>query len=692
MLSLSVVSYLAAAIAFLLLSLFTVVKWRACVEDGLLLFASVTTCLWGLFVAGCHFYDYFSPHSISLFELLRNIAWFVLLLRLLFVIKGSLHRDFFKHIVFFSVGGVVCGLGLLVYSYLIADNAQGPPGLLESNLRFTSHLLLALVGLFLLEQWYRNISVEQRWASKFLCLGIASIFSFDFFLYSDALLFAGVNSDFWDARGIVNVMAVPLIGISIYRSRQWLLGDYVSHRIVLHSAVLVSGGLYLFSVALGGYYIRVYGGGWGNILQVLFFFASLLLLLALIFSGQLRAQLKVFVGKHFFSYKYDYREQWASFIRALSMGGTDEQLRVRAVQAIADIVESPGGGLWLHDESAKAFVATTEYKMSIGPDCRDPDDSSLVIFLERWQWVVNLSEYERDPDLYRELILPKWLQTLPDAWIIVPLMRQTELFGFIVLTRSRAGDHFNWEDIDLLRIAGRELAGYLALLETSRALVEARQFEAFNRLSAYVVHDLKNIIGQLSLVVENAKKHKDNPEFIDDAFATVDNATQKMQRMLAQLRIEKHVESRGTRIRLEELLGQVVAQRQVMLPLPVFEKGENLEVLADHDKLASVIGHIIENAQEATPDDGTVTVWLAFSTDCAVIKIQDDGCGMSSQFIRERLFRPFDTTKGNAGMGIGVYECSEFIRSLGGAVEVESNVGSGTLFSLHIPLAQAVVV
>ena len=691
MLSLSVVSYLAAAIAFLLLSLFTVVKWRACVEDGLLLFASVTTCLWALFIAGCHFYDYSSPHSISLFELLRNIAWFLLLLRLLFVTKGTSHRDFFKHIIYFSVGGVACGLGLLVYSYLIAGNAQEPSGLLESNLRFTTHVLLALVGLFLLEQWYRNISVEQRWASKFLCLGIASIFSFDFFLYSDALIFAGVNADFWDARGIINVMAVPLIGVSISRSRQWLLGDYVSHRIVLHSAVLVIGGLYLFAVALGGYYIRLYGGGWANILQVLFFFASLLLLLALAFSGQLRSQLKVFVGKHFFSYKYDYREQWASFIRALSMGGTDGQLRERAVQAIADIVESPGGGLWLHNKAAKSFLPVTECKMDIGSGCREPDGGSLVVFLEKWQWVLNLGEYEREPDLYRGLILPQWLRTLPDAWIVVPLMHQTQLLGFIVLTSSRAGDHFNWEDIDLLRMAGREVASYLALLEANRALVEARQFEAFNRLSAYVVHDLKNVIGQLSLVVENSRKHKDNPEFIEDAFATVDNAANKMQRMLAQLRIEKHVESRGTLVRLSEVIEEVVQERQVSLPPPVFDMADETTILADRDRLGSVIAHVIENAQEATPDDGRVAVKLMLLNDCAVIKIEDSGCGMSRQFIRERLFRPFDTTKGNAGMGIGVYECREFIRSLGGEVEVKSQLGVGSSFCLSVPLAEPLV-
>ncbi len=691
MLSLAVISYGAAAVAFLLLSLFAVVKWRACIEDALLLLALVTTFVWALLVSAGHFYAYLSPSWFSIIELFRNITWFALLIRLVFIAGNHRWLRFVKKTLFFTLAGVLGSFILFMYPVFHAGNGAVSFPVPDVNLRLVAHIVLSLTGLFLLEQWYRNIGAELRWSSKFLCLGIASIFTFDFFLYSDALLFGGVDLDFWSVRGIIYVMAVPLVGISISRSRQWLLGDYVSHRMAFHSAVLVVGGLYLFAVALGGYYIRLYGGGWGKILQVLFFFASLLLLLSLVFSGQLRAQLKVFVGKHFFSYKYDYREQWASFIRALSMGGTDEQLRGRAIQAIANIVESPGGGLWLRNDTTRGFLPVTGSKMTIGSHCREPDHSSLVAFLEKWQWVVNLGEYERDPSLYRDLVLPRWLLELPDAWLVVPLMKQTQLLGFIVLTHSRAGDHFNWEDIDLLRIAGRELASYLALLEANRELVEARQFETFNRLSAYVVHDLKNVVGQLSLVVENSRKHKDNPEFISDAFATVDNATNKMQRMLSQLRIDKHVETRGTLVRIGEVIDEVVARRQVAFPKPVFTACEELEVVIDRDRLSSVIEHVIDNAQEATPDDGVITVKLMVSGDYAVIKVDDNGCGMSEQFVRERLFRPFDTTKGNAGMGIGVYECQEFICSLGGEVEVNSQTGEGTQFCLSIPLTKILV-
>ncbi|MDH3355049.1 MAG: hypothetical protein OEL79_07540, partial [Chromatiales bacterium] len=235
MFSLPVISYGLAAIAFMLLSLFAVVKWRACVEDGLLLLASVTTFVWACLVSTGHFYDYLSPQWLSIIELLRNIAWFALLIRLVFIAGNNRWLGFVKKTLFITLAGVFGSFIFFVYPYFLVGNGSSSPGLFDVNLRLVAHIVLSLTGLFLLEQWYRNIGAELRWSSKFLCLGIASIFAFDFFLYSDALLFGEIDVDFWGVRGIIYVMVVPLIGISISRSRQWMLGDYVSHRLVFHS-------------------------------------------------------------------------------------------------------------------------------------------------------------------------------------------------------------------------------------------------------------------------------------------------------------------------------------------------------------------------------------------------------------------------------------------------------------------------
>jgi len=206
-----------------------------------------------------------------------------------------------------------------------------------------------------------------------------------------------------------------------------------------------------------------------------------------------------------------------------------------------------------------------------------------------------------------------------------------------------------------------------------------------------VVHDLKNLVAQLSLVVANARRHMHSPGFIEDAIETVDNASQKMNRLLAQLRKGRLGDGQARTVEVVGVLEGVVQARAVDRPVPRLEaNGGELRVLADPDRLAAVIEHLVQNAQEATPDDGAVIVRASPRGDRAVIEVVDTGCGMDARFISERLFRPFDTTKGNAGMGVGVYESREFVVAAGGDMDVKSAPGEGTLFRVRLPLDNAV--
>jgi len=682
MIDVGVISYSISAVLFLLLSFFAFVGWRSRQGGFLLIAALFLTSLWSAAIALVAGLGSFSILVVFFLEVLRNILWLALSFRLVFFTESNLVQlprlklwiqVLLAACILLYVMSFFYGLGS---AYHEAFNGSVP---------VLGHVFISILGLVLVEQLIRNVYKEEYWAYKFLCLGLGCLFIYDLFLYSDALLFGVIDSSYWDARGVISALAVPLIMVSMRRNKSWLLKESISHRMAFHTAVVVSGGVYIVVMVLAGHFIRDYGGDWGGVIQVAFLSGAMLFLLLVVFSTQIRAYLKVYLAKNFFAYKYDYRDQWMNFIRALSMGGTDEELKIRAIKVIADIVDSPAGVLWLDSETDRCFVPVSEWNMAAQEGRKEARDGSLPTFLERWQWVINVNEYNQDPSLYKELELPLWLNDIDDAWLIVPLMRKAELFGFVVLAHSRAGDHFNWEDIDLLRIAGRELAGYLSLLEANRALVDARQFDAFNRLSAYVVHDLKNVVGQLSLVVDNSKKYRDNPEFIDDAFGTIDNAVGKMSLMLSQLRGENEVSDQVSMINLCKLLIDVGRMRVDLLPNPSIKVCDTVYVLAEHDRLMSVMGHLIQNAQEAVSDDGFVKVTLESSTDQLEITIQDNGCGMDETFIRERLFRPFDTTKGNAGMGIGVYEAREFIHSLGGQVQVRSIPGQGTEFIIKIP-------
>jgi len=655
----------------------------------LLTVASAVSVLWAASAAYQAAYN--SPFIVAqLLELLRDVSWLTFLLHMLTTRSTGKDRIATWFVMIRHAIYVLTGVMMILVMYL---HFMGPGLSFLSQFDFqpAGHLLLAVIGLVFLEQILRNTPVELLRAIKYLCFGIGGMFVFDFYLYSDALLFQRIDPALWEARGFINAAIIPVIGIGLARNPKWSPGLFISRRMVFHTSALLGSGIYLLAMGVGGYYVRDYGGTWGVVAQTIFMFGAGLLLLILLFSSPLRARLRVLINKHFFHYKYDYREEWLRFIQTLSSSDQNIPLPERVVRAMAQMIGCPGGVLWVRRDGQEDGMFTPEalWNIALPVPAGEPANSTLIQFLEIQKWVINLDEYERDPELYKslsELQMPSWLKFIPDAWLISPLILHEKLLGFVVLTRSPASHkHFNWEDSDLLKTSGSQAASYLAQHAISQALAEARQFEAFNRLSTYVVHDLKNLISQLSLVVSNAAKHKNNPLFMENVISTVENSVSKMNRLLQHLRNGPHTEARRS-IDLAQLLDEVVHEARAIKPVPAFEcQALNLSVTADRDRLASVVGHVIRNAQDATPENGKVVVRLQQINGHAVIEVEDNGCGMEEAFLSARLFRPFQTTKGSSGMGIGVYEAREFVRSLGGDVYVESKPGQGTVFRIHLP-------
>jgi putative PEP-CTERM system histidine kinase len=259
----------------------------------------------------------------------------------------------------------------------------------------------------------------------------------------------------------------------------------------------------------------------------------------------------------------------------------------------------------------------------------------------------------------------------------------------VVLALPRSKVKLNWEVSDLLKVAGNQAASYLAQHEAANALMVARQFESFNRMSTFVVHDLKNLVSQLSLLLSNAEKHKQNPEFQQDMVETVYLSVQKMKRLLEKLSGSDSAE-KPVPLSIAPLLQEAVKSKSIAEPKPVLEvQDANLTVYANSSRLERVVGHLIQNAIEATARDGLVHIRLQKEQDFAIVEIKDSGHGMSEEFIREKLFRPFVSTK-SAGMGIGVFESKEYVSELGGTLEVTSSESDGTVFRILLPLYQNV--
>jgi putative PEP-CTERM system histidine kinase len=678
-----VISFSSGAFLFLVLSLVLLTGQQGRSRKNALKFASIASTVW-LGMSAFSVYNDVAFFS-YLVEPLRSFAW---LLFLGYVMLSAVTDTRLATRRFHQVTSMVASYTALLIMMVVYRIFAGPyaTNLMGIDLLYAGFLLMAIAGLVMVEQIMRNAHVESRQAVKYLCIGLGVIFAYDFYLYANALLFQSLDASLWETRGFVNAMAVPVLAVAVARDPRLSLDIFVSRRMVFHTTALLATGLYLLAIGLGGYYIRSYGGEWSSVIQVIFLFGTVLVLLVLLFSGRVRANLRVLINKHFFHYKYDYRDEWLRFIHTLSSGQPDEQLRERAIYSLAEIIGSPGGALWMRQMEQYAPVAS--WQMEVADKAVVRKDHPLIQFMATREWLIDLDEYERDPELYNNISIPEWLEQMPNAWLVVPLIVHVHLIGFILLARSPAQLDFNWEDSDLLKTAGRQAAVHLAQLEASRALAEARQFEVCNRLSAYVMHDLKNLIAQLSLVVTNAEKHKKNPLFMEDAITTVNNSVQKMNRLLAHLRSDSMQVQQAENIELAAVLDEVVKTMSNGKPAPSLDlQAAGIRMQADHDRFASIIGHLIRNAQDATPDDGRIIVRLFRRPDSAIIEVQDTGAGMDKEFIRDRLFRPFDSTKGKSGMGIGVYESRDYIHKLGGDIEVISRVGEGTTFRVRLPVS-----
>ncbi|MET0266197.1 MAG: XrtA/PEP-CTERM system histidine kinase PrsK [Duganella sp.] len=548
-------------------------------------------------------------------------------------------------------------------------------------------VLAAVAGMLLVEQVYRAAPLRARWGIKLACLGMGAMFAYDFYLYADALLFQRIHGDIWSARGIVNALCAPLLAAALTRTPNWTSELHLSRQLMFRSVALLGAACYLLAMASSAWYLRAIGGAWGPVMELACLAGAVLLLAALIFSGTVQARLRVLIGKHFYRGRYDYRAEWRRLTDLLA--DQREAPGERCIQALAGLVESPAGMLWTRCGEAW-FQPAASWNMTPLQQC-EAADGELCRFLAVRAWVIELDDWRRDARPYGGLRLPSWLDAHPSLWLLTPLMIEQQLFGFVCLAQPRTPVPVNWEVRDMLRIAGRQVASFLAQRAAADNLAMARQFEAVNRMATFVVHDLKNLVAQLSLLLSNAQRHKANPAFQDDMLATLAHSLDKMQHLLHKLRQEPVGAEDGhqTAVALSPLLAQVVNACAAMRPRPVLAQlppsAAVWHVLADRRRLERVLGHLILNAVEATPADGSVSVRLVPHGAAAHIEIRDSGCGMSAAFIRDQLFQPFATTKA-AGMGIGVFESRDYLQQIGARLDVRSQPGSGTVFTITLPL------
>lgn len=633
-----------------------------------LVIALAMTALWALAVAGIGPRDF----STRLVEAVRNLAWLwfaATLARQLGGRRGAL-TALYGVVVVVTIN--VALLALAEGTPLSADSAQ-----IVQTTRQVFRALAMTGSLLLLH--HLAIVAGVRGDVRLLVFALGGMWGIDLATASIALLQGDCPVEIAAVRGGIMAGLAVLIAAAAQRRGDGspALSRAVAWRTIATAAVLLYAGL----TALAARAAEMAFGVNGRLAETAVVFGATAALLTVASSSWLRAWARVMVAKHLFRHRYDYRVEWQRFAATLGSPASEaEPLPVRVVRAVADLTDSPAGLLLVCEGSMLTTAACWNW-----PSAPDVNGEALGRYLAASGRIVAVHSDHRPAE--ETASIPATLAADPIAWIIVPLFHGEMLAGAIVLARPPIDRQLDWEDLDLLRVAGRQAASYLAEDRAHTALAEAARFGEFNRRFAFLLHDIKNVASQLTLVARNAERHAENPEFRADMIATLRESADRMTVLLA--RLGEHDASRpepAQAVDLVVLAERVARARRAQHPLIVRGEGPAIADVPPA-RLEQVLGHLVQNAVDA---GGAEAVRLRVRNVGARVAVDviDRGTGMTAAFVQGELFRPFSSTK-PGGFGIGAYEARELVRRMGGDIHVESRVGEGSTFTVLLPAAPA---
>jgi len=614
----------------------------------------------------------------------RNLAWLAVLLRL-FANDGRDASLAQVRPVAVVLALIICLQPLLAFVALSFE-MTGQTSTLTFQISSLLRILVSIGALVLVHNLYAGASAQSRQILRWSATALAVFWAFDLNFYTIAYLLSDIPAELAAFRGLIAILVAAGIAMGSRASSAGLT-IRPSRTVTFQSLSLLVIGVYLFAMIVIARSLSLFVGDVGRLTQVGFVVAATVLALLWLPSKRTRGWLRVTAAKHLFQHRYDYRAEWLRFNATIgSGGGNGSTLQERTVQAVADIADCASGLLLVPSEDGSFELGARWHWPSLDVPAMALSEQ-LGELLERENFILDLDETRRGIDRHGEAqLVPQWLRDSTRAWALVPLAHFDRLVGVVVLARPAVARPLDWEDFDLLRVVGQQLASYLAEHSGQQALMESSRFDEFNRRIAFVMHDIKNLSSQMSLLLRNAEKHADKPEFRKDMLVTLRNSTDKLNMLL--LRLGRYGTEGATRREPVELgaVARTVAARfaenhQVSVIAP-----EPCEVTGDPEAIEQAITHLVQNGVDATEGDAAVFVEVSKDGVLGRVDVIDSGCGMSPQFIRSGLFRPFVSSK-QGGFGIGAFEARELARAMGGRLEVESREGLGTRFSLCLPLS-----
>jgi putative PEP-CTERM system histidine kinase len=544
------------------------------------------------------------------------------------------------------------------------------------QLSTTIQLVLTVALLGGLDTYLRGSRHEDRWRMKYLVVGLGGIFLVRFFLLSQMLLFHVLLGIYLTTAAATLVLGNLAIGASLARTRLLRSEVTVSRDLVYRSLVVVALGGYLLVVGVLGWLLNYLGIPeellWGSVLV----FVSALAVGAVVLSENVRWRLKRFVARHFYRTKYDYREQWLRFTQRLGSLVSLEQLGPVLVSGVTEAAGAARGALYLADARDGRYHLAGSVELAGIPPALDAG-SPIPVQLARESAPLALAGALRESP-------PGAL--LGEGAVAVPLRWAGELVGLMLVGPERAGNPYSREDLEFFMTVGEQAAGVIVTARLSETLAQAREFEAFHRLTSFVIHDLKNAVSALSMLSQNAMQHFDDPEFQKDALKTLSRTVDRMKALLARLSAAPDAgRMRSEPVDLSALALEATRPLDGGRVSLVKEFAPVAPVPGDGEALLRVIQNLLTNAMEAVRVSGTVTVRSYEEGGQVVCEVTDTGCGMSPEFIQKSLFAPFRSTK-SGGWGIGLYQAKGIVDAHGGTIEVTSREGAGSTFRLRLPI------
>ena len=552
----------------------------------------------------------------------------------------------------------------------------------------TSRLLrvvMAAGALIIVHNIYAQAAPSSRGAIRLAMFALALSWGYDLNLYTFAYLGAPLADSLLTWRGLLVAATVPLFALSGGQEKGWRIR--LSRTAAFQSLSLLAICAYFAVMAILATALEGTGWDWSQGLTVGAIVILTIGAMVLLPSSRARAWLKVKLAKHFFEHRYDYRSEWLRFTGTIGRsGGEAAPLGERVVKAFADILDAPGGLLLVADEAGAIDPAAAWNWPGKPLAAGDPRPAATFWrAVETEGRIVDLDAV-RHGHGDRPVAVPDFMTGDAVAWVGVPLIHHERLVGFVLLAAPDYRRSLDWEDFDLLRTAGRQAASSLAEAHGQEALLNAQRFEEFNRRFAFILHDVKNLVSQLSLLSRNAERHADNPEFRADMVATLKSSVGKMNDLLARLAPQGGARAERTEpTPLRDVLSSAIATKRRDHPVRLLGD-TSLWAMVDPLGLEQAIGHLLQNAIDASPDGAPVTVRVTTDGSEIAVAIIDTGIGMDAEFVRHRLFQPFASTKAG-GFGVGAFEARALTTAMGGRLAVTSTPGKGSQFVLHLVAA-----